>query len=489
MADDGTQDVTLLGSLPVRVDGASREEVALIRDAWTVWAKKYPRNQLRSRYFDGKVPVKLLGKELPSNIVQRLKPVLDWPAKACTALARRSQFEGFAHPDHGDDPYDLDALLWANDFEQELAQAILSAYKHSCAFLTVTRGDTRRGQPEVVVHARSAEWTAGLWNHDLRRVAGVLAIKDVDKLGIPTQYDMHLPGVILACRRRTGTQGWVAERIPTGILEVTAEPVVYDPQLGRPFGRSRISRAVMSTVNDAMRQLARMEIAAEHYAIPRIMVLGMAEEAFREGKWKLSWDTIAGLTRDEEGNLPHVEQLTQLTMQPLVEQFRQYASKFSAETGLPLNSLGIVQDNPASAEAMYAAQKDLIEEAVCANHTHTGMLRRLVGKIVALRDGAPPPDLHRLEVTWKNPAFASFAASADAVTKLAGVFPWFADSPVALEAAGFTRAEIARLLADKQRHQGVQRMEALTAALNAQPQPQPAVPAVTEDTGVQGDDT
>jgi hypothetical protein len=36
---------------------------------------------------------------------------------------------------------------------------------------------------------------------------------------------------------------------------------------------------------------------------------------------------------------------------------RQLAAQFAGETGVPLNSLGVVQDNPSSAEAIYATRR------------------------------------------------------------------------------------------------------------------------------------
>lgn len=105
---------------------------------------------------------------------------------------------------------------------------------------------------------------------------------------------------------------------------------------------------------------------------------------------------------------------------------------------------------------MYAAEKDLITRARAANNVHANTLRRLAWKILAARDGLSelPREAYSLDAKFTNPAFVSPVTAADALTKLSAVFPWLSESEVALEYAGFSRAEIMRLLSDKRRASG-----------------------------------
>ncbi|WZU00325.1 hypothetical protein MGH68_12055 [Erysipelothrix sp. D19-032] len=57
-------------------------------------------------------------------------------------------------------------------------------------------------------------------------------------------------------------------------------------------------------------------------------------------------------TRDGEGNAPSVGQFTQQSMSPYTEQLRMNASLFSGESGLSLDDLGFVSDNPSSARQL-----------------------------------------------------------------------------------------------------------------------------------------
>jgi hypothetical protein len=440
---------------PVRVDNATDDERDVIRRLVQVWRDKLPGNLLRSTYYDGDAPLKDLGIAVPPSM-RRLEVVLGWPEKAVRALASRNIWDGFVAPGGNDDPFDLSSVLEENRFDLELPQAIVSAYKHSCSFITTTVGDVASGEPAVVVVARSAEWSAALWDRTRRRISAYLAITETDDQGEPTAFAVFLPDVVLTCTRKDAR--WVADRQVNPLGQVLVEPLTYDPQLDRPFGRSRISKAVMNITDRAARTVLRSEISAEFYASPQRYLLGADPAAFEGGdaaKWKAQMDRVLAITRDENGDLPTVGQFSQLTMQPHLDMLRQLATQFGGETGVPVASLGVVQDNPSSADAIYAAKEDLIVEAHAANRNFSTALSRTAQKCVMLRDGLtePPDELRRIQARFANPAFPSPVSAADALSKLAVVIPWIGDSEVALEMAGFTAPQITRLLSDKRRSQ------------------------------------
>lgn len=435
---------------PARISGVDEREAGTVRALWAVWGRKFQRNMVRSSYYEAKVPVENLFISTPDDVASRIKAVLGWPAKAVNTLADRTIFEGFVSDGNETDPFELGEVLNRNVFEMEFSQAVRSAYTHSCAFITVI-DDPELG---VQVLARSAEMSAALWDRRRREIAAMMSVIEVNGDGAPVLVDVFLPEVTLRLTKGAGV--WRAERLPNRFGHVMAEPIVFDPTMRRPFGRSRISRPVMAITDNAMRTIVRSEVSAEFYTAPRMVVLGASEDAFSKGKWNLAIERWAGFTRDEDGELPSVQQLPQMTMQPLIDQYRAYAAQFAAETDLPISSLGIVQDNPPSAEAMYAAEKDLITRARAANRVHANSLRRLAWKILAARDGLAelPREAYTIDAKFTNPAFVSPVTAADALTKLSAVFPWLAESEVALEYAGFSRAEITRLLGEKKRAEG-----------------------------------
>jgi hypothetical protein len=352
----------------------------------------------------------------------------------------------------------------------ELPQAIVSAYKHSTSFITTTVGDTQSGDPAVVIMPRSAEWSAAIWDKVRRRLKAFLAITDSNDEGRPTAFTVYLPDVVLTCVR-SAAGNWLAGRQKNPLGEVLVEALPYDPQLDRPFGHSRISRPVMSITDRAARTLMRMELHAEFFSSPQRIILGANEEAWGDtDKWRAYIGRFLALTKDEDGDVPSVQQLASQSPQPHIDILRSQAALFSGETGLALSSLGIVQDNPSSAEAIYAAKEDLIVEAQAANRVFSGALKNVARRAVMLRDGLTeaPAEMSKLQANWRNPAFPSPVSAADALSKIAAVFPWLGESEVALEHAGFTQPEITRLLSDKRRAQATTNLDALVRAADGQ---------------------
>ena len=421
-------------SVPSFVTNVTDAELDAIRALFAVWQEKYPRNLLRSQYRNMKVRLKP-SANVPAEALARVEAVTDWPEKAVSALAERSVFEGFVAPGDAQDPFDLGGLLDQNRFDLELPQAIESTYTHSCSFITTALGDTLSGEPEVMIMAREALWTAARWDSRRRAVRDVL-----------------FPDVVLSLSRRP-SGAWTAERRVNPLGEVLAEPLPNAPTLDRPFGRSRISRAVMNITDRALMAIVRNEIGSDFYALPRMYALGVAEDAFSRGKWNAAVDSWFAISKDEDGEKPTVGQFPQMTTQPLNDHYRTIATQFSGATGVPVAALGIVTDNPPSAEALSADDRRLVGAAAKQNRVFTASLRRVAQRTVRLRDGGGVTDeLRGIDAAWANPAFTSPATSADALVKLASVFPWMSDSEVALQFAGFSQAEITRLLADKARY-------------------------------------
>jgi hypothetical protein len=443
-------------------------EDGILQQLLAQWSAKLPRNRLRTAYYDGIQALQDFGIAIPPAM-KRFETVLGWPAKAVDGLARRCQFDGFVLPGQAQDPYDLTGLIVDNHLGIEIPQVVVSALTHSVAFVAVTRGDVAAGEPEVLVTSRSALHGTGLWDRRRRELRAALAIVDADETGLATELVLYLPDAVVTLTRSGGRWSQVAQRNPLGRVPVV--PIRFRPDLLRPFGRSRITRAVMSLTDSALRTVLRSEVSAEFYSSPQRWILGADEAAFTgQSRWDVVLGRILAIQRDEDGNTPEVGQYPQMSMQPHMDQLRGWAQLFAGETSLPLSSLGIAPDaNPSSAEAIHAAKEDLIVEAESATQVFGAGLARVARTAIMLRDGldTEPDDLRRLQARWRNPATPSVAAASDALMKQATVLPWLADSEVALEMLGYDQPTITRLLADRRRTQARSTIDALATAARA----------------------
>jgi hypothetical protein len=436
----------------LKIENATDDEMAVVSQLLSVWSGRRTRNLKRSLYYDSEQSFKDLGLTLPPQL-KNAKFFLGWATMAVRKAAIRSQFEGLRLPGSSD-PFGLGPILEANNFGLELSQGIVSAYKHGLSLVTVAKGDA--GEAPVQIQSHSAESCAAIWDRRKRRIGSAVTISAM-KDNNPSEFIVYLPHVILSCAKVGGE--WTAERIPNAIGRTLVVPLTYDPQLNKPFGRSRITNPVMALTDMAVRAYVRMEGNAEFYSSPQLAIEGIDPEAFGEvseqAKFKLAMDRLIALTRDADGNTPNIKQLQQATMTPHSDMLRTVASAFSGETGIPLSSLGIIHDNPSSAEAMRAAEHDLLIDVTYQNKfVLASAVKNIAQLSVMVRDGLtePPEEAWKLSAAFSDPEFRSTSANADAYVKLAGANPDLSNSPVLLETV-FTEDKIERILDERKRAQ------------------------------------
>ena len=434
-----------------RIEGLTDHEQAIYGALAEQLRDKASRNRLRAKYMDGK---KLLRKLPPSAppYLRNLGVVLGWPAKAVEALHRRTAFEGFAAPGVDLDEFGLGEILDANDYSVEVGLGELDSLVHSCTFEIVTRGGA--GEPAAVISQRSALDATGEWNARSRRLDSLLSVTDRDERVNITGANLYLPNLTIIVE-----DGRVVDR-QSHPWHVPAEVVPYKPRLSRPFGSSRISRAVMSHTDRAAATVIRAEGTADLYGVPWFMIFGPDESAFQKGSWQMIMDRINAIPDNEDAANPRadVKQFTQGDQRPHVEQLQILAGLFAGETNIPVSSLGVglSQANPTSADSYVASREDLIAEAESAakvwKQRHTRTAQR--AWMVANGETEVPDTLRGLQARYRNPRYTSSSAAADAAMKHVTAFPWLAESDAFIEHV-FDDAELTeRLLADKQRAQG-----------------------------------
>lgn len=445
---------------PSSVEGLSGPETAELRSLMRVWSEHLGGNRMRRDYYNQKNAVKGLGISVPKSL-EGLAAVLGWPAKAVDELADRSILEGFERADGAEW---LDAVVDENDFLSAYDQALSSELIGSCAFGTVSAG--QGDEPEVIMGFYGPEDAAALWDWRRKRIRSGIALVDVE-VGeggdvVPTWVNLYTSDVTASCRRRRdGT--WRAERVENTVGRPLMEPLAYLPELRRPFGRSRITRAVMSISDCAMREVQRSEVAAEFAALPQKYLVGVDPKTFGDDEQKRyrAWmGAILALTPNRNGDIPNVGQFPQIQMQPHIDYMQALAKQFAGETGIPLNSLGVVQDNPSSAEAMFAAERQLIAKAERLNRSNGRSLRNMVRLAACVRSGSSFGALAesgdpawRVEAHFRDEVRSSKAANADYAVKLASVAPEYASTARFWTDAGMAQKEAEDLVGQMSRAQ------------------------------------
>lgn len=433
---------------------------------------RFATNYKRTLYCDTEQAFKDIGLAMPPQL-KKVNYVLGWSNMAVKKPAMRCQFDGLRLPG-SDDPFELNQILDENHFGLEFGQAIQAANRHGVSLVTVAKGAPGESAVQIIGH--SAESSACIWDRRTRRLRSALTISSVNEEGKPTEFVVYLKDKVLTCTKSKET-GWSAKSQENRTGRVMAVPVKHDPQLTSPLGRSRLTRAVMRLNDVAVRTVARMEGNAEFYASPQLALLGVDYEAFYgenavsdSEKFQLAMDRVLAISKDEDGDRPTLQQMQQATMTPHSDMLRSTAMLFTGETGIPPSSLGVIHDQPASAEAIRAAEHDLLIDVTYQNrYVLPASVKEIAVLVVMVRDNLrePPEEAWKLSSRFADPEFRSLSAESDAVQKLAQSMNNLAQWPVLMERI-FDGDQIERIQADARRSQWTTFLDQATARANGQ---------------------
>ena len=483
--------------VPTDVVGLAEDDAALMARLVKQWQAKRARNALRRQYRDMQVNVAFLGASVPPYMRDQLDIVCGWPDKAVTSLASRCMWDGVTSPSGEEDPLGAMSLLHENRFDLLVPELVDATLTYCCSFVVALPGDPAAGDPDVVVTGADALWATGLWDVRRRGLEAGLLVDSADDNGKPTS--MLLLTAEHVTRLALGDRGWVAvARMDHSLGRVPMEPLPYRPALGRPFGRSRISREVMSITDRVVRAGFRTEVSSDLYAAPALLLLGADETMFQDAQgekvplWSWYMGRLKSLPKDEDGDKPDLQVIPQQSMEPFLAMKRALAAEFASATSLPISALGIVQDNPSSAEAIYAAKEDLVIEAQNTTRSIGYGLNRIVQDAICLRDGIPVTEMddevRNLATRWRNPAMPSVVSQSDAVVKQISAIPELAQTDVALEELGYSAEQIVRIRSQIKRAQAGGVLDRLLASTPTPPEQEPQEPAEAPVEVTSGDD-
>ncbi len=454
-------------TFPNTISGLSSGEQRLYRTLLRRLIAKRKRNRLRRAYMDGRNELHDIGYALPP-IAADIDIVVGWPAKAVEGLANRVVMDGL-QSESGDDLTDrVQSILDVNDLMAVADSVHTDALVHSCSFVAVLAGNMSLGEPDVIIQEFTADVATGIWDKRRHRLESALLFDMSDDYRhINCAYLMYYGKFITIEQDNTGWH--VADDRDDDADRIPCELFAYKPDERRPFGRSRIDRTVMSLTDSAVRTFLRSEMQAELYSVPPRYILGASEEMFADGdgnpipRWRLMLDQMLILPRDSaSGEVPQVGQFTQYSFEPHSAQLRQTATMFASATSLPPDAMGVLTDNPSSAEAIDKASKELCLLSEKCHRWFGNPWRHIIARA---QQAAGDGDVQAVRPQWRNPSTPSRAAAADAAVKLvqADILP--ADSEVTYDMLDLSDEQRRILRMEQQRKRSEQRIDELRASM------------------------
>lgn len=444
--------------------GLTSEEQRQLEALADVYRYHQCRNSIKDKYYEGHVTLNdvNLGIALPPGL-KNMEVGCNWGQKAVDALASRSMFDGFVGSGEAADT--AARLVEKNRLLDQYAKACRDELKYGCVFATLSADSTLGCR--IRFHSPAA--SAALWSGEKGRIDCGMAIIDTvpdekyKDTWRPHIVNLYTDEAVIVLTEEHGK--WHAERHDSKMGRPLMEPLIWNATTGKPFGRSRIKRAVRALIDDYIRIVANATIALEFDTTPQKYLLGLTDEQYDaviSDKFKqYVGSLLASTTNPETGENPEFGQLAQGSLQPHVDKMRMTATQFSAATGLTITDVGIINDaNPTSSDAILAQSQTLVLMAQQLNTGNGDALKTIIQMAQAIVRDVSLQELTDEErdvmAHFRNPAMPSVAVTADAAIKIASVRQEFASTDTFLEMIGFDQADIRRIKAQEQRVRGQQ---------------------------------
>lgn len=400
------------------------------------------------RYYTGNQPLAYLSPEAKVALGNRFGVMAsNIPRLAVTALAERLRITGFLG----------DPGLWADWVRNDLDQT--SGVAHREALLL---GDSyvivwadQFGRPKVTVE--SAKQVGVLTDPGTRQIVAALKRWE-DKARKTTEAVLYLPDRIVRLRANqvgaTTPQGFATlEEIanPLGVV-----PVVNLRNTDRILGDHGCSEIddLKPLVDALNKSLADMMVTSETCARPRRWASGieLTEEPVLDAEGNETGETVEVNPIPEghramisENDQAKFGQLQAADLAGYEASVRVILGQIMAVSTLPAHYVGVFTDNPASADALRAAEASLTARAEARQAAFGRAWEQVAKLMIAVRDGRDPNLIDDIRVLWADAATRSVAQEADATVKLyaAGLLP----ATYALSKLGYSDDEITEIRA------------------------------------------
>lgn len=448
----------MIGLVSMRDAGGLPSELrGTVEQLTKVGVSTMRRNIMLSRYYAGEITVQDRGRRVSAKKLQN-DQVCYWPEAVVDKLAERIRLESFVTSDGPDET--LDAIMDSSNVVNEYASFLTSKLVHGPMFCAVN--NTERG---VRVRMHSALDAVALPDPERRPgvVGAGMCVARVERTPwsggpVPTQVNLYTPGMVTVIRRLDQSH-WSACPMPVPERDPMFFAFVHKRSGERPFGKSRITRAIRCYTEDAVRVLWNHEVTAAVYSQPMRALLGLSDAQYdalmKKGKDATYNDLMLLAGTNDEGNAPTLLQLSASSPEPYIASLRMLASLVSGASGVPLASLGITTDNPSSADAIQAAREDICLVAEDDIAADKWTLRRVAMCAMAVNEGISTEELtdrqRSVSAHFANPTIPSLNARASFVQMVGSMDDGFAKTTVGREMLGFDKATIARLESDETR--------------------------------------
>lgn len=449
-------------------NGLRGEDRILVRELVKAWHDHYNRNLLRHCYYTMHNKLVDLGISIPPQL-RNLDAACGWAQKTVDVMVEHSVFDGYTVDDEEAQVL-LNQITRRNKMKSKYRKATISALEQSFNLYFVSADEAGKAH----VSAYPAYACGCLWDDANDCIKAAMFVVDTKKeltTGriLPTWVNVVTDEYLIRIKY-DGTNWYVDAYEPHGLEHLPVFLAAYNSTLTRPFGQSRITREIMGYIDSAVRANINEEVAAAFAASAQKYLLGTDGDPFENvDRWQAYIGTIFNIDATGDGIIPQFGQLPQPSMQPMTDHFRNLCAKMSAATGIHVSQFGMIHDQPASSEAIYAENSPLIRK-VKAWHSDVGeTLVDVATACMATERGttfdAVDSECLTILPRFMNPAMPTLAQMTDANVKVASVVPEFAYTPTFWRSNGYSDEETATVMRELKAAQAQEASNAMVSTL------------------------
>ena len=426
--------------------GLGDEQSRLVEECAQVLDRNLAKHARRRSYYYDKVKPKNRTKINFASEYYNGDYSIGWAAKAVDALADRSVFDGYVFD--GEVPQGFYDVIEDNDLAEAYSEALSSMLIEGVGFWTVAND----GGVKIKYH--DATTAGAVWDYGKRRIRACLVVNDwrrENSVYEPSQCVLYTSEVNVVIDK--GADGvWRAENRPHAFGAPMAAAMAFKKTFSRPFGRSRVTPAVMAMVDAAVEEMMNMRMQSDYFSLPMKYVLGLSEDQFDDVSENMHRAYAAEMflaTNNEDGGTPTMGMLQAADMTPHIKTLDKLANMMASETCLPVASFGVSSNGYTSSDALRASTDDLVVLAQSMNKSNKRTMEQVAQMVLAVIGNKSLEELDENELTvsahFENPSMPSEATITDAIVKQASIIPGFAETDVCLERLGYSEDDRLRI--------------------------------------------
>jgi hypothetical protein len=396
-----------------------------------------------------------VGISVPPEMANLLAAV-GYPRVYVDSISERLELEGFRLADIADntalngttaDPGIADPgiqdTLWdwweANNLSVEAPLGNTSALVDGRAYITISAPDPAvdlfvdptvpiiRVETAATLYAQIDPRTRTV----LQAIRRIVGAPGTPQDGLVIGATLYLPMQTIAWISLNG-EWTITQQVPHNLGVVPVVPITNRTLLSDLTGTSQITPELRSITDAAARILMDMQGAAELMGMPQRLLFGVRPQDIgvdpATGTSTYNAYMARILAFEEEGGKAF--QFDAAELYNFVNALDALDKKAAAYTGLPPQYLSYSSANPASADAIRAAEARLVKLCERKCTVFGGAWEQAMRIAYAVMNGGMqslPPNFYRMEAVWRDPSTPTFAAQADAAVKAygngAGVIP------------------------------------------------------------------